>query len=649
MPARLVLLALALGCAALSAAEPVEALARLTSGELRTHDERMAALRAELDRLPPAPSDQSTERIGWHSSYASANSRSSKFIAIDLGGTENFDAVVLVPVNVPGGSHPGPGYGFPVRFRVEALDGDNLPLTLGDFTGADFPNPGNLPVVLETPGARGRHVRVTATRLFQRDNQSLFALGELMVLRGQRNLATGARTFVSDYYANPPTWHPMNATDSQSVLGPPIRSERVPGHGWHSGISGRQSTTKWVQLDFNSTRTIDEIRLYPARPTDFPPRRGFGFPWQFRVETSDSEDFAQALPLFSCESGDFPNPGENPVVIAAHGARARYVRVTASRLWPRDNDYVFALGEMQVFSDDDNIAPAATVQSLDSVNVNSWGPARLNDGFTSQGRLLNLSEWLRGLSRRREVLTELAALDSVREPLVSAALRRLGVWAVGALVVLTMGTVVLTARRRRLHRRELARLRQRIASDLHDEIGSNLGSISLLAQLAGEHGQNGERSDLTEIQRIAQETAESMRDIVWLIKPGARAAADLVARMREVAASLLADLEWRFEAEDISGPFTLEFERQVLLLYKEALHNIRKHSHACRVGIRLVQRSADFRLVIADDGAGFDPSLPSTGHGLASMQHRAGLLGATLAVESKPAAGTRLELHARLS
>ena len=66
------------------------------------------------------------------------------------------------------------------------------------------------------------------------------------------------------------------------------------------------------------------------------------------------------------------------------------------------------------------------------------------------------------------------------------------------------------------------------------------------------------------------------------------------------------------------------------------------------IAIRVTQNARDFSLVIADDGAGFDTATPATGHGLTSMKHRAGLLGGTLTLESRPAQGTHLELRARL-
>lgn len=632
------------------ASGPADALARLGSAELRGHDARVDSLQAELASLPPVPEAQTVARVGWHSTFSRGERAADvlQSVVVDLGASGAFDSVVLVPVNVAYGSHPGPGYGFPRRFRIESAEDAefSMPLVLADFGGADFQNPGSLPVCVETPGARGRFVRVTATRLFSRGNEALFALGELIVWRGPVNISAGAMCRTSSNYENAPTWQPGNLTDGQTVLGPPVLIGPTPGNGYHSLERQPEFSEKWVQLDLGSTQPIDEVRLFAARPKDFPVRPGFGFPKRFRVDASEMEDFAKRVSLVEFADTDCESPGDNPFVVAARGISARYVRVTATRLWARHNDFVFALSEMEVFSGGRNIALGATPSALEDINLPKWKLMYLNDGFTSAGRLTDWSGWLRGLSRRREVMQELAVMEAAREPLVTAAFWRLGKWtAAGAGAVALLGAWW-SVRQGRARRRELARLRQRIAGDLHDEIGSSLGSIAMLANLAEDH--DDKKADLAEIQRIAQETADSMREIVWLIQPGRRGSSDLAGRMREIALKQLAGSECVFEAEGVCGPFPLDFERQVMLLFKESLNNIRKHARARRIGIRLTQNGRDFSLLIADDGAGFDLAMPHHGHGLVSMNHRAGLIGATLTVESSPSKGTRLALHARI-
>ena len=278
--------------------------------------ERETALRTELATLPQAPVSQQSERLGWHSQF-SRTPNATKWLQIDLQRVRPFDAVVLVPVDVAYGNYPGPGYGFPLRFRVEVSDDAAFsePRLLAAFDEMDFSNPGNAPVFLSTPGASARFVRITATRLWPRGDHSLLALGEVLVLNGELNIAAGASVTASDAYNNLPTWQPANATDGQSVLGAPIEIEPTPGNGWHAQTEKSADRAKWVEVDLGAEVPLDEVRLYPARPKDFPARRGFGFPPRFRVEASNDADFTSPILLLDETQADFVNPAENPVII----------------------------------------------------------------------------------------------------------------------------------------------------------------------------------------------------------------------------------------------------------------------------------------------------------------------------------------------
>jgi ligand-binding sensor domain-containing protein/signal transduction histidine kinase len=218
--------------------------------------------------------------------------------------------------------------------------------------------------------------------------------------------------------------------------------------------------------------------------------------------------------------------------------------------------------------------------------------------------------------------------------------------AMAALIVL--GTLVYRFRMRQVQSTE--RVRLRIARDLHDEVGSNLGSIALLSQAASRNDEPASARDFNEITRVARETAEAMRDIVWLISPDEDRLERLVLRMRETAGTLLAGTTWRFHAPDHLPVQRLstEFKRHVLLIFKEALHNVRKHARASRVDVHLELRNGQLELRITDDGVGMDPDAQRTGQGLENLRRRAAELGSQLQLESRPSAGTTLRLSVPL-
>jgi uncharacterized protein DUF1553/uncharacterized protein DUF1549/F5/8 type C domain-containing protein len=175
---------------------------------------------------------------------------------------------------------------------------------------------------------------------------------------------------------------------SEALSGFPALPIAVPSrtNGYHSGIEHSADTPKWVQIDLGRDVPIERIRLVPARPIDFPDTPGFGFPRRFTVQISNDPEFHTSQTVADHSTSDFPNPGDEPVVVAVDRP-ARYVRVTAHSLWLRTNDYVFALAELEVISHGKNIALGAPVTALDSIEAGFWSKRNLVDGFSSRVKL----------------------------------------------------------------------------------------------------------------------------------------------------------------------------------------------------------------------------------------------------------------------
>ncbi len=660
-------------------AETGAAWARLLSPELRSLDQRHEEIRAALDALPEARFRPASLPVGYRSQPAPV-AETEKWVEIDLGAEYPVDDIVLVPAWFRFGDFPGPGFGFPVRFRVDlpATAGekttlppeeDPFPWTpvpgtssrpplswvpVADFTQSDLPNPGLAPVSIHVGGRRARYVRVVATKLWRRIDEYIFALGELLVVSGNRNRAYHRVALVSDSFESPGMWSRHFLTDDSSVLGNPTDMQMLPTNGHHSEIYDSPDATHWVQVDLGRPMRVDEIHLIPARPIDFPDTIGFGFPLRFRLEGSSEEDF-RSVCLFEDHTGaDFPNPGDRPVVIPGGGKEVRYVRLTATRQWQRDESkWVLAMAEMQIMSGGRNMAIDQGVTASDAVDSginHRWNPAYLVDDVAPRPGLGNIADWLSALATRQALEAELAGLESRRAVVIAAAETTL-LWGTGGLAGgVALLSVILHRRSRARHRLEARKLREDIAQDLHDEVGSNLGSIAILSQLALDSPPDDEavRGELEEIHRVAHETTQSMRDIVWLISPGEKTANDLAARLRASAASLLAGLEWTWAADGLRGSLSLTAQRDVLLLLKEALHNVRRHASARHVDLCLSGAGGEFRMEITDDGTGFDPAAAS-GHGLPNMHRRAARLRGKLTLDSTPGRGTRLVLTLPLS
>ena len=187
-----------------------------------------------------------------------------------------------------------------------------------------------------------------------------------------------------------------------------------PSNGYHSEIVDQPNVEKWVQVDFGRIAPIDQIVLIPARPTDFADSPGFGFPARYRVEVSEDAEFSHPVAIARHLDADVPNPGDTAISLPAAGRKARCVRVTATRLWERTNDYVFALAELRALSAGENVAEGATVTALDSIEAGRWAKRFLVDGYDSRHRLGATAAWQAKAARRQELETQLRQITDAR-------------------------------------------------------------------------------------------------------------------------------------------------------------------------------------------------------------------------------------------
>ncbi len=219
----------------------------------------------------------------------------------------------------------------------------------------------------------------------------------------------------------------------------------------------------------------------------------------------------------------------------------------------------------------------------------------------------------------------------------------------GLIVILACGGLAAAARVRRHRRRDIERLRLNIATDLHDDIGSELSGIALAAAMAGREADLPERQSQAwlRISEKAKTMLEAIRHVVWSIDPVHDNTQSLVERMRLVAGDLLVASTWNLSTNLGATPRRLstQLRRSLFLAFKELLHNVARHAHASQVNISLQQRAALLELVVTDDGVGFDPKqhkYPADGMGLRGLRRRALAAGGRFEIESGPGEGTRV-------
>jgi signal transduction histidine kinase len=203
---------------------------------------------------------------------------------------------------------------------------------------------------------------------------------------------------------------------------------------------------------------------------------------------------------------------------------------------------------------------------------------------------------------------------------------------------------------------ELERVRTRIASDLHDDIGSNLSLIAglsemLNAQVRNTNGQVAER--LSTIAAVSRRSVDAMSDIVWAVNPKRDNALDLSHRMRRFASDTLSarNIEFHLSTPNLDRQTRVnaEIRREVFLIFKEGINNIARHSACARAHGELRVDRGVILLTLNDDGCGFKAGDGSEGHGLESMRRRAEKLGGVLKISSGDGQGTSLELRIPLN
>jgi two-component system, NarL family, sensor histidine kinase UhpB len=208
---------------------------------------------------------------------------------------------------------------------------------------------------------------------------------------------------------------------------------------------------------------------------------------------------------------------------------------------------------------------------------------------------------------------------------------------VAVLVLLGIGMAV--SRYRLRNRMKELELRNRIAADLHDEVGSSLSSIHMLSQIATQK-QNTDASQAEILARMsnnAKETMDKMGDIVWMIKPGESEGTNLKQRMERFAHEICSSREIATEInlEELEKTkLSMVQRKNIYLIFKEALNNAAKYSGAEKIIINVSAHNRQLKMIISDNGKGFEPVSTGKGNGLDNMQNRAKDLGGDLNIES---------------
>ncbi|MBI5800840.1 MAG: hypothetical protein HZA92_08980, partial [Verrucomicrobia bacterium] len=609
-----------------------------TSAQLK---DELKVIDQELAKLPELALNNTSQRVGFKTGVTTGESV--RWLGVELAGEALADTVVLAPALAKSAIGVVAGYGFPVRFVLEVFDAGGQATVVLDASREDFQNPGCYPVVARFEPRRIKRVRLTAIEPWALDGAETLAMAELLILSGNRNLAAGANVSSSSTRAAPRIWTRGGLVDWITPLGLPVQPEPTGAPGFHSAVSQTAEVTKHVTVSLREPMPIDEVLVIPARVKEVQLWFDYGFPQEYEVEGALNPDFSDAILLGECTDRYEPRPGMNFVGFPVGGRKIQHVRFTAKRLWFRQNDYVFALAEVALMRDGVNLALGAEVTASDQCAEASgmnWAPRQLTDGLTAEGPLIPLPEWFSQLERRQTLESKRSDLVQRIDDRLQGARKQVAHVSIGSLGGASLLSLLLVVRQRRQRQRDAQRLQEKLARDLHDEIGSNLGSIAMISSFANEPDTTPEslRADLAEIGQVAAESAASMRDMVQLINPRTHATEshwlDVIHRLID---RLLRGIETtcEFPPRPLQLEPDVETRREIYLLCKEALHNIARHARASKASVLVTPSEKGLQVLITDNGVGFDSASASAGHGLGNLQKRASMMGAQLHLSSK--------------
>ena len=206
----------------------------------------------------------------------------------------------------------------------------------------------------------------------------------------------------------------------------------------------------------------------------------------------------------------------------------------------------------------------------------------------------------------------------------------------------------------RLRQEEQEKVRRRTAEDFHDELGNKLTRIALLTEIL----QNKLGPQQPDVKGIVQQIKENAvqlyggaRDIIWSLNPSSDNLFEILTRIRDLGVDLFADTGIDFSCEGILDSYhdvhvPIDYSRNLIMIFKEALNNCLKHSQAQAVTFEVMPIGyQSWRIILRDNGKGFHLENIKKGHGIDNMQVRAKRINAQLDFALLPLGGTRLELR----
>ncbi|VGO13860.1 Sensor histidine kinase LiaS [Pontiella desulfatans] len=615
-------------------------------------EQRLAAIDAEIGQLAHYSLRGGVGPVGYRSlNHKEKHPGNAEWIQIELGEETPIDQIVLVPSIWRDTKSGFRADGFPLGFQILAGTGaDTNGTVIATYSEADRLLPRIAPLLVPCR-TKASWIRVEAHELSPRawDGQYNLQLAEILVFHGQENVALHQTVKTSSHGRGEGNSRKARfAVDGfLPYLMDAYQGEQSIAYVSKLGIGDHPILT----VDLGQPFPLNRIHLHATDLSDTIPHStpaDFGIPNKLTVEGANLADFSDAVPLLEYQQNSVFDVG--PIITWRFPEKVfRHVRLvvdepyTGSEPLSRGSQIGFA--EIELFSNGRNVARGKQFTANFEPSTRERRIAALTDGMNLYGKILPTRDWLEELARRHDLEAErpiIAEELSRRYAQQKINLHRMG-WLA---VLLAAGIVCVVVVDRMIRQRAIYRTRERIAADLHDELGANLHAIGLLGGIA--ESSVDERDDLIEtvrrIRALTQRTGAATRLCTNMLEANGLCE-DLVEEMKRASYRLLADLEHHISIEGGELLAQMKPRRRIdlFLFYKECLTNIIRHSGATQATTQLTVTEKRIKLTICDNGRGIDDI--NTNKIPPSLKRRARLLGAQVSAERLEPGGTCIHLN----
>ncbi len=627
-------------CAAAAPPVPPDALNKASLSELES---RLKDIDTELSQLARPSLRSGLGSLGYRSKQNPGNKP--QWIEIEFGKEEPIDQIVLAPILWRDPEKGFTAEGFPAEFRITLGTADDRKGTvLGEFRSEDFSLPRIAPWIIPANGVPASWFRMDVIRFADKTlfPRSGYQLSEIMVFSGEENLALRRPVKV----AAPSPQFEIDIWNEQFLTDGLMPYQMDSGRGARSiAYLGDSFRSPHLDIDLGEELALSRLHLHAMDQGDTAPLAiagNLGFPKHLELKGSSTPDFSESIPLLDIR---YSHPNEiGPVMMWNFPeTTCRYLRLIA----PSGNKRIqIGFTEIEVFSEGRNVAKGKEIATnLPNPNPNIRSLDTLTDGSNFYGEILTVRAWMNQLARRHDQENE--------RPLVTAELNwryarqktnlNRMYW-LAAVLVAGIALSSLVVRNRHLH--HVARIKERFAADLHDEIGANLHTIELHTELIAKKAKDlpvDLSLFLERIQSVTKRSSLAVRHMSEL-QSANRLFGNVAEDMRRAAERIVVDLkhELTIEGKEHLARLKPRTQTDLFLFYKECLINICRHAEASEISTQLIATPRQVHLTIADNGHGMPAA--SANEIPPSLKRRAKLLKAKITLQKTENGGTCIHL-----